>query len=264
MSASSPAAPRPSASRALVSALHALSARPAALVLLLLMRTLQGILTPIHNAVSALLPAVPFRLVWSPVYYALLLLLHAGCIRFILSVFVRGERPRLRTFFEPFAWGFRRGVLMAFAVGLLFMLTSAAPVPLTVLVTYALHLPLPLMPALIALFTVAGTLLLFNALAAYALSRGACGLRGLFTGLCAKCVPLLFLCLFFLLFSTLFTLLRALPGLLTLAQPDALPDLLRNAATFDVLSPLGALSYLVVSLFNSLQDAAFIFLYDPT
>ena len=68
---------------------------------------------------------------------------------------------------------------------------------------------------------------------------------------------LVFIYLVFALCSTLFTLLRALSG-----QPDALPALLRNASTFDILSPLGALSVLAASLLNSLPDAALVFLYD--
>ena len=253
----SPSAARPSARRALASALRGLCARPAALALLLLVRTLQSILTPLNNAMLAFLPAIPFWLVWTPAYYTLLFLLHAGFIRFILTVFVRGDSPRLPAFFEPFTWGFRRGALMALAVGLLYMLTSAAPALLSVLIVYLFRLPDALTSALLVLFSVAGSLLFLHAFAAYALSKGACGLRGLFVGLRDKIAPLVFIYLVFALCSTLFTLLRALSG-----QPDALPALLRNASTFDILSPLGALSVLAASLLNSLQDAALVFLYE--
>lgn len=256
MSASSPAASRPSARRALVSALHALRARPAALALLFVPCLLR--LIPVYDGLTRVLPPLAYWAVAAPLCLALFVLLRVGSLLVCVRVLVRGEPPRLGTLFAPFTWGVRRGLLPALAVVLLvpvFFVLSSLPIAL-------LAYLLPSLASVFFALFLAPLLMSLYMPVALARSEGACGVRGLVRGMRGRRGPLLALVLLLFLLPALLVLLPYLPEIFSTG----------NGALVDVrLGPLAALKtfslgkvvrFLFLSLTSVLLDASLVFLFE--
>ncbi len=256
MSASPSAASRPSASRALASALHALSARPAALALLFVPCLLR--LIPVYDGLARVLPPLAYWLLAVPLCLSLSVLLRVGSLHACASVLVRGEPPRLGALFAPFTWGVRRGLLPAFAVVLLapaLFVLSALPIALL-----AYLLP-SLTPVFCALF-LAPLLMSLYMPVAIARSEGACGVRGLMRGTRGRRGSLLALVLLLALLPALIVLLPYLPKIFSTGNGALVDVRLGPLAELKAFSLGTVVRFLFTSLTTVLLDASLVFLFE--